>query len=58
MANQNNQKKQKTPKSKIAVRVVVIILALLMVVSSVGLIISGCQNFAEEYAESHEGHDH
>lgn len=43
MAKNNNNKKQKTPASKIALRVFVIFLALLMVASFVGLIVNGCQ---------------
>lgn len=47
MANNNKNKKQKTPASKIAVRVFVIFLAVLMVAGFVGLIISGCQDAAD-----------
>ena len=57
MANLNNQKEQKTPKSKLAVRIVVVILALLMVASSVGIIISGCQGLVHNHEESEQG-DH
>ena len=39
----NNNKQKKTPASKIALRVFVIFLALLMVAGFVGVIISGCQ---------------
>ncbi|MBQ8146258.1 MAG: hypothetical protein IJ039_05690 [Clostridia bacterium] len=55
MANENkNEKKQKTPKSKIAARVIVIILAILMVASSVGLIVSGCQEAVHEHQEEQD----
>ena len=49
-----NEKKQKTPKSKIVARVIVIILSLLMVASSVGLIVSGCQEVVHEQQEEHK----
>ena len=54
MANKNETKHQKTPKSKIAVRVTVIILSFLMLVSSIGLIISGCQSMLEHQNEESE----
>lgn len=55
MANQNNKNQQKTPKSKIAVRIAVIVLAFLMLVGSIGVIVSGCQAAIEH---NHEESDH
>jgi len=54
MANQNNQNQQKTPKSKLAVRIAVIVLACLMLIGSVGVIISGCQAAIEHNHEESE----
>ncbi len=55
MANQNQQK---TPKSKLGVRIAVIVLSFLMLIGSISIIISGCQAAIEHNHESQSESNH